>query len=170
MKRIVIKFTLVLLPIIFTGCSSSFVSFSNPFSSKPKKDLTKGIEDTPITRVLLSQYKEWKGVGYKYGGDSKDGIDCSAFAQRTFYNKLNKKIPRTTYYQSKIGKKVSRKNAKPGDLVFFKTGRKSRHVGIYLGDGKFMHVSSRKGVIISTLNNVYFKRHFWKIKRVLEDN
>ncbi|WP_164968165.1 NlpC/P60 family protein [Arcobacter sp. CECT 8986] len=169
MKKIFLKSTIVILPILFSGCSMSMNSLTSGFS-KPKKDLTKGIEDNHITRVLLSQYREWKGVEYKYGGNSKDGIDCSAFIQRTFYTKLHKKLPRTTYYQSRLGKAVKKKDAKAGDLVFFKTGRKSRHVGIYLDDGKFLHVSTSKGVIISTLDNVYFKRHFWKIKRVLEDN
>lgn len=167
MKKIFFKSTIIILPILFSGCSLSLNSLSSNF--KPKRDLTKGIEDNHITRILLSQYREWKGVEYKYGGNSKNGIDCSAFTQRTIF-KLHKKLPRTTYYQSRIGKKVKKHDAKAGDLIFFKTGRKSRHVGIYLDKGRFLHVSTSKGVIISTLDNIYFKKHFWKIKRVLEDN
>lgn len=151
---------------VFTGCSLTQGSFQS--KQMVKKPLT--IQPSnPISEVLMTQYKEWKGVKYKYGGNSKKGIDCSAFIQKTFQTKLNTQIPRTTWYQSKVGKKVSKKEAKTGDLVFFKTGRKSRHVGIYLEDGKFLHVSQKKGVIISTLENVYFKKHFWKVQRVLKD-
>lgn len=152
--------------LFFTGCSFN----QENIQSKKRIDKPLSLQPTNhISKVLMSQYKEWKGVRYKYGGNSKKGIDCSAFIQKTFKSKLNIQIPRTTWYQSKVGKKVAKNQAKTGDLVFFKTGRKSRHVGIYLEDGKFLHVSQKKGVIISTLENVYFKKHFWKVQRVLED-
>ncbi|PHO08695.1 glycoside hydrolase [Malaciobacter canalis] len=168
------KYLILTLPLLFSGCSLSLQSAKNLFNSSNNTNnisIEKEYEpqDNEIAKALLSQYSEWKGVKYRYGGNSKNGIDCSAFIQRTFQTKLNVKIPRTTYYQSRVGKKVSKKEAKVGDLVFFKTGKNSRHVGIYLDDGRFIHVSRKKGVIISTLDNVYFKKHFWKIQRVLED-
>jgi cell wall-associated NlpC family hydrolase len=54
-----------------------------------------------------------------------------------------------------------------GDLIFFKTGFNSRHVGIYLKDGKFLHASTKRGVTVSKLNNIYYSKHFWKIRRVI---
>ena len=166
MKATILVFSF-LIAFLFTGCS-----FSTQGSMTIQKDVKKPLTIEPtneLSHVFMSQYEEWKGVKYKYGGNSKRGIDCSAFIQKTFKTKLNIQIPRTTWYQSKVGKQVSKKEAKTGDLVFFKTGKKSRHVGIYLEDGKFLHVSQKKGVIISTLENVYFKKHFWKVQRIIED-
>ncbi|AXH13919.1 NlpC/P60 family protein [Malaciobacter mytili] len=154
---------LFLIPLFFTACSYT----TNPLVNPNIENIQ---SDDELTNLLLNHYYEWKGVKYKYGGNSKKGIDCSAFIQKTYITKLNVKIPRTTYYQSRVGKSVAKINAKAGDLVFFKTGKNSRHVGIYLDDGKFMHVSKKKGVIISSLDNIYFKKHFWKIQRVLEEN
>ena len=112
-------------------------------------------------------YSEWKGVKYKYGGNSKNGIDCSAFIQKAYKDKLNIKIPRTTLLQSKIGKQINKSQLELGDLVFFRTGKNSRHVGIYMQNGNFMHASTSKGVIISKLSNIYFNKHYWKAQRVI---
>ncbi|WP_297478269.1 NlpC/P60 family protein [uncultured Photobacterium sp.] len=111
-------------------------------------------------------YRNWKGTPYRYGGSSKKGIDCSAFVQVGYSSVYKKALPRTTLQLVKKGKKVNRNNAKEGDLVFFRTGRNSRHVGIYLGNLKFMHASQSKGVIISRLDNPYWRRHFWQIRRL----
>ncbi len=97
----------------------------------------------------------------------KKGIDCSAFVQRTFRDRLNIKIPRTTALQSNVGKEISINELEMGDLIFFKTGFNTRHVGIYLEGGKFLHASTKRGVIISRLDNIYYSKHFWKIKRII---
>jgi cell wall-associated NlpC family hydrolase len=67
---------------------------------------------------------------------------------------------------SHLGKKVSQNNLKPGDLVFFKTGLFSRHVGIYLDKRKFLHASTSVGVTISSLDNQYWKKNYWKSVRI----
>lgn len=121
-----------------------------------------------VNKNFSKFYKEWKGVKYKFGGNSKKGIDCSAFIQKAYMKTLNIKIPRTTLQQSKKGKNISKSELKLGDLVFFKTGRNSRHVGIYMQDGKFMHASTKKGVTISRLDNIYFRKHYWKSQRILD--
>lgn len=113
-------------------------------------------------------YEEWKNVKYKYGGNSKKGIDCSAFIQIAFKEVLNVNLPRTTKDQVKIGEKISKKQLETGDLIFFQTGINSRHVGIYLEDGKFLHASTKRGVIISKLDNPYYKKHYWTSKRVID--
>ncbi|WP_087844962.1 NlpC/P60 family protein [Photobacterium malacitanum] len=111
-------------------------------------------------------YHTWKGTPYRYGGSSKKGIDCSAFVQVGYSSVYQKMLPRTTLELVKKGKQVKRHTAKEGDLVFFRTGRNSRHVGIYLGNSEFLHASQSKGVIISRLDNPYWKRHFWQIRRL----
>jgi cell wall-associated NlpC family hydrolase len=163
------------LTLFFTACSiknepSYIESFDTSFPNKApyNYELTKSLDYEKIYNELLLQYKGWKGVRYKYGGYSKRGIDCSAFVQRTFKDRLNIYVPRTTAMQSVAGKKISREDLEIGDLVFFKTRIKVRHVGIYIGEGKFLHASTKKGVTISRLDNPYYSSHFWKIIRVIK--
>ena len=97
---------------------------------------------------------------------SQRGIDCSGFVYITYLSKFGIKLPRTTEDMSRLGKKVSQKNLVPGDLVFFKTGIYSRHVGIYLEKKRFLHASTSVGVTISSLDNHYWKKKYWKSVRI----
>ena len=119
-----------------------------------------------MNEALMDFYDEWKSVKYKYGGNSKTGIDCSAFIQRIYKEKFDVNIPRTTRTQVKVGKKIKRSELEMGDLVFFKTGVRDRHVGIYMGDGSFMHASI-KGVKFTKLDKSYYKRKYWTSRRIL---
>ena len=121
--------------------------------------------DSPTVKKLYSQYNDWRGVKYRIGGTSKKGIDCSGFVQITYKQKLNKQLPRTTELMAKKGKAIAIKNLRPGDLVFFKTGWKVRHVGIYAGKGEFIHASTSRGVIKSKLNNSYWTDAYWMSRR-----
>ena len=122
-----------------------------------------------MNQALMQFYNEWKNVKYKLGGNSKKGIDCSAFTQRIFKEKFDLKIPRTTRTQVKVGKEIKKSELQMGDLVFFKTGRTDRHVGIYMGDGRFMHASI-KGVKFTKLNKPFYKRKYWTSRRIIDDN
>lgn len=113
-----------------------------------------------VKQKLLSQYANWKGAPYQYGGLSKRGIDCSGFVQITFQNQFGRHLPRTTQQQAKVGSAISKSQLQAGDLVFFKTGYNKRHVGIALGNSEFMHASTSKGVIISNLENSYWLKHY----------
>ena len=115
---------------------------------------------------LYDFYAKWEGVRYKLGGESMTGIDCSAFIQKAFEEKLALEMPRTTLLQAKVGKEVNKDELETGDLVFFKTGR-SKHVGIYMENGKFMHASTSYGVTISELSNSYFAKNYWKAQRII---
>lgn len=116
--------------------------------------------------VRLKKYlSSWKGVKYRRGGTSERGIDCSALTQLTYKTIYGVQLPRTVAGQSKKGVRVDKSSLLPGDLVFFKTGLRSRHVGIYIGDNQFIHASRSKGVISSSLNNSYWRRKFWQAKR-----
>lgn len=123
--------------------------------------------DEEITKALMDFYSEWKNVRYRFGGTSKKGIDCSAFTQRAFKEKFNIKIPRSTRYQVKSGTAVKKSDLKLGDLVFFKTGKIDRHVGIYMGDGKFMHASI-KGIKLTNLDKPFYKKTYWTSRRVMQ--
>jgi cell wall-associated NlpC family hydrolase len=162
--------TILFILLTFQACSTKNNYKSESFNhnkSFPNKSTETTKEDL-LYENLKAQYIDWKGVKYKYGGYSKNGIDCSAFVQRTFKDKLNIQIPRTTALQSEFGEEVSIEDLKMGDLVFFKTGFKVRHVGIYLEGGKFLHASTKRGVTISRLDNPYYEKHFWKVIRVLD--
>lgn len=115
---------------------------------------------------LYAQLKEWHGVRYREGGLSKRGVDCSGFVHLTFRQRLGLNIPRTTELLQKAGRVISRKHLRAGDLVFFKTGISKHHVGIYVENGKFIHASSSRGVMMSDMHNVYWSRHYWKSERL----
>lgn len=165
------KVILILLALLsMAGCSSPPADATNTantvkaLTSTPKHNVAQTL---PIHKNIFDGvYHNWKGTPYRYGGSSKKGIDCSAFVQVGYSSVYQKLLPRTTLELVKKGKQVKRNNAKEGDLVFFRTGRNSRHVGIYLGNLKFLHASQSKGVIISRLDNPYWKRHFWQIRRL----
>lgn len=122
-----------------------------------------------LKAALKNYYKKWKGVPYVYGGRSQNGIDCSSFVQHTYNAVESYELPRTTVQQARLGMSVSRSNLETGDLVFFKTGLASHHVGVYLGRGRFMHASSSQGVTISRLDNVYWRQHYWQSRRIVAD-
>jgi len=121
-----------------------------------------------VQSLLRRQYKEWKGVRYRLGGDSKRGIDCSAFVRTAMKSGLGVSLPRTTALQSGVGNTISKSQLQPGDLVFFKTGfLKRRHVGIYMGNQVFLHASTSRGVVLSKLNSSYWQEHYWHSRRVM---
>ena len=122
---------------------------------------------TILNDELYDFYTQWEGVKYQLGGESKDGIDCSAFIKKAFEEKFSLEMPRTTTLQSQVGREINKDELDVGDLVFFKT-RNSQHVGIYMEDGKFIHASTKSGVTISELDNPYFSKNYWKAQRILD--
>ncbi|GAA4497746.1 NlpC/P60 family protein [Pseudaeromonas paramecii] len=119
-----------------------------------------------IRAQLFEQYHHWKGVPYRVGGQSRHGVDCSGFVQLTFAERFGLDLPRDTSGQATQGRQVSQQALQPGDLLFFKTGYSTRHVGIYLKDRQFLHASTSRGVIISELDNPYWSRHYWQARRL----
>jgi cell wall-associated NlpC family hydrolase len=157
---------LISLAVVLTGCAGSHDSRKTAqYSSPVRKSIDISNTDN-IKRRLYSQFKEWKSVKYKLGGLSKRGIDCSGFVYLTYLKRFGIKLPRTTALQARNGRKVLKRKLKAGDLVFFKTSRKVRHVGIYIEDGKFLHASTSRGVTISRLDNSYWSKKYWKAVRI----
>ena len=111
-------------------------------------------------------YNEWKNVRYKLGGESKKGIDCSAFTQRVFKDKFGIELPRTTLTQVNVGVEVKKSDLKMNDLVFFKTSKRNKHVGIYMGNGSFLH-SSIKGIQFTELDKPFYKDTYWTARRIM---
>ncbi len=146
----------VLLVCLISGCTGKH--------SVEKPEIALGI-NSPVTDKLYKQYNSWRGVQYREGGLSKKGVDCSGFVYLTYRQQFNKVLPRTTELLSTIGESVSRDELRAGDLVFFKTGWKIRHVGIYLGNDEFVHASSSRGVRISSLKSPWWVDAYWMARR-----
>ena len=121
---------------------------------------------------LVSAASENLGIRYRYGGTTKNGIDCSALMCTTFSN-FDIQLPRTSIEQSQYGTVINSDEAKKGDLIFFKTSRRNRinHVGMIVdtsdGDIKFIHASVSEGVIISSVKEKYYSKKVSQFNRVL---
>ena len=157
-----------------------FVLFLVGCAGAPEPKVTKAVKAIDVTSVkkdqknsskwtkvsLSKHFKKWDKVKYRFGGLSKKGVDCSGFVYLAFLKQFDIQLPRNTALQVKLGKSISKKELKTGDLVFFRTGRNRRHVGIYLNDNKFIHASSSKGVTTSSLKNKYWSQKYWTSKRL----
>lgn len=124
-------------------------------------------EERVIRTKLDEAYNDWKGTRYILGGTSSNGIDCSAFMQVVFREYLNINLPRTTQEQMRVGNPVQKKDIKIGDMVFFRTGRNTYHVGVMINSQQFLHASTSSGVTISNLQNQYWQNIYLTTRRVL---
>ena len=124
-------------------------------------------KNTPKKEVVNTEDKikkfidGWLGVKYVFGGDSRKGIDCSAFSRRLYKSVYGISLPRTCIYQYQTVKKIKKECLELGDLIFFRTKGSGSgwHVGIFLGDDKFVHASGRgRNVMISNLSDSFYKR------------
>lgn len=149
-------FIIITLSVLISACGSSPKYYSAKSSANKQ--------------TVVKTAKKMLGVKYRYGGTSPGrGFDCSGLVQYS-HRAAGINIPRTTGQQYKAAKRISRKYLKAGDLVFFKTSvsRAVSHVGIYLGNHKFIHApSSGKRVKISSMKEKYWRKRFTGAGRVL---
>ena len=118
---------------------------------------------------FLNEIISYLNTPYRYGGESRSGIDCSAFTQKVYSNSLSVTLPRTAREQYRTWSIFKdQDNLRFGDLIYFDTSSRyfPGHVGIYLDDNLFAHASSSKGVIVSSLNNSYYASRFVGANRV----
>jgi hypothetical protein len=130
-------------------------------------DLGKDLEmTTGVSKRLKKSAFSFLGTRYRFGGTSRSGLDCSSFVQQVFRD-LDIPLPRTAREQFRTGEPVTSYELQKGDLVFFRTYASfPSHVGIYLGDNKMIHASSRDHkVVISSMNTPYFRARFIGAKR-----
>lgn len=118
-------------------------------------------------KPLIDELEKWLGTPYKYAGNSNKGIDCSGLVHHAFqnvYQVITNRRSSDLYLQCD---KISAKDIQFGDLVFFKIGgNQINHVGIYLTDNKFIHASTQSGVIVSHLEEAYYKKYFFAFGRL----
>ena len=135
-------------------------------------DQAEGATESTATPKIKKQaftdfYSEWKDVRYKMGGTSKSGIDCSGFTQKVYKEKFGVSLPRTTVTQVDLGVEVKKSELIPGDLVFFKTSKTDKHVGVYVGNGEFLHASI-KGIQFTKLDKPFYKKNYWTSRRIID--
>lgn len=129
-----------------------------------------GVALSATSNVKLYQFVyDWIGTPYRLGGDTKRGIDCSGFAYEVYEKVFNTVIGNNSRNIFSMVNPVSKEELQEGDLVFFKIrSRAISHVGVYLGNNKFAHASSSRGVMISNLNESYWQRYYYKGGRLIE--
>jgi cell wall-associated NlpC family hydrolase len=148
---------LAILTLLLTSCASTPPNSSQTTDrqqiTKPRsyEGADKGLTIADIAQSMV-------GINYRYGGSHPDeGFDCSGLV---FYShtQIGEQVPRVSYAQLAASDEVSEQDLKPGDLLFYRINGKPSHVGIYIGQGQFVHApSSGKKVRVSSMSNVYFK-------------
>ena len=128
--------------------------------------------DMPVEQLnnlpLLQQIDHWWGTRYCMGGDNESCIDCSAFTQTMLRNVYGVEVPRTAHEQYKFSTHIDDTELQEGDLVFFRSGNYISHVGLYVGNYKFVHASTSGGVTISDLNDPYWGKKYAGAGRVVD--
>lgn len=122
------------------------------------------VSPAEIENITLYNFiDKWIGVKYKYGGTTFDGVDCSGFANILYKEVYKTVLPRSSQDIAKELKNTSKEKLSEGDILLFDIdGKKNSHVGIYLANNKFVHSSTSKGVIISSLELPYYQKSFSK--------
>ena len=151
---------------------SSYLTSKAPTSSSSSSNTSSSASSSTLANKVISYAKTLLGKPYVWGAQGPSGFDCSGFTYYVFKNSVGKTLPRTSYLQSGYGTYVSKSNLKPGDLIFFDTVGVNNggvtHVGIYIGDGQFIHAASGQGkVVINNLNNSYYVSAYVNARRVL---
>ena len=134
--------------------------------------IKKANPDDYLKNSIVQNAKKHLGERYVWGGTKPNAFDCSGY-MKYLYEKAGIEIPRTAYQQSKVGQDVDRDELEKGDLLFFLTDKKRHipitHVGLYIGDDKFIHAASSKlGVIISSLSKSRYNKIYVKAKRIIQ--
>ena len=158
------------LSMLLTACSSVDRSKPARAAASPHAGaypVRVNLSRAEIAHRLKGEFAAWRGTRHRMGGNGPRGFDCSGFSLHLFAATLGLGLPRTTARQAALGWSIDRSRLKPGDLVFFRPPSYPRHVGVYVGNGEFVHASSSKGVTLSRLDSRYWRRHYWMSRRIV---
>ncbi|CAD7804825.1 Murein DD-endopeptidase MepS/Murein LD-carboxypeptidase [Chryseobacterium aquaeductus] len=155
--------------------SEKAVAISNAKNSLKNSEIAKAIKHNKTIDNILTEAQTYLGTPYRYGGMTRNGIDCSAFVLSVFGAAAGLTLPRVAASQAQEGEAIDKENLQKGDLIFFSHGRRISHVGIVEsvteeGEIKFIHAATSKGVMISSLNDSYWGPKFRFAKRVINEN
>lgn len=156
--------TFLVISVFFVfGCKAKHrATLSKSKSIEEKYSRLLGInKENILNKKLYSFVDEWYGTPYKYGGKTKKGIDCSGFVQVLFKEIYGKEVEGSSLNIYTKCNPVSKEELTEGDLVFFKIDSKNvSHIGIYLQNNKFVHATTKAGVMINDLNEEYYRKYF----------
>lgn len=151
--------------VLFNACGSS-VRYSSDKSSGNTSSGREYVNDSPVAKAVAAA-RSWLGTPYKYGGTTRQGVDCSALMMFVF-REAGKNLPRTSRQQFMVGSAVERRELRAGDLVFFNTnGSGVSHVGLFIGNDAFIHASSSQGVVREMMSAPYFTGRYMGARRIL---
>jgi len=155
--------------------SEKAVAIANAKNSLKNSEIAKAIKHNKTIDNILTEAQTYLGTPYRYGGTTRNGIDCSAFVLSVFGAAAGLTLPRVAASQSQEGESIEKENLQKGDLIFFSHGKRISHVGIVEdvteeGEVKFIHAATSKGVMISSLNDSYWGPKFRFAKRVINEN
>jgi lipoprotein Spr len=173
------KKTVLFIALLFSVLATQAQTKTVPTPTQDKPDDQESLAKDYLSQIMhvavsaTSNMKlfdfvyEWIGTPYRFGGGTKKGIDCSGFTKQLYSQVFNVDIKRNSRDIFSMVSPVKKDELKEGDLVFFKIHSRSiSHVGIYLGNNRFAHASSH-GVAVSSLDDSYYSRYFYKGGRVL---
>ncbi|HVW95125.1 MAG TPA: C40 family peptidase [Mucilaginibacter sp.] len=179
MNRMRYVYGLIAAVVIFSSCHSRRVVMRGVPGEvvKPEQSIADkysailGVDKNEIRNGRLYAFVEqWMGTPYKFGGEDRDGVDCSGLAQLLEQEVYGINIPRSTSQQINVIKRKYEDQLVEGDLVFFDyDGRKFSHVGVYLQNGFYVHASSSHGVIITRLHDPYTYKYFSRCGSIVVD-
>ncbi|MCU7614381.1 NlpC/P60 family protein [Chryseobacterium sp. GMJ5] len=161
--------------LISSFVSEKTVALSNEKNSLKNSEIAKAIKHNNTIDNILAEASTYLGTPYRFGGTTRNGIDCSAFVLSVFGAAAGLNLPRVAASQAQQGDRVEKSNLQKGDLIFFSHGSRISHVGIVEsvtaeGEVKFIHAATSKGVMISSLNDSYWGPKFRFAKRVINEN
>lgn len=157
------------LSVLLVSCHSKReLTKTDTKDSSAKYAALLGVSETDFKNKKLAGFlDQWYGTPYKYGGSEKSGIDCSHLSSKIMQEVYGKKISGTAGDMQKVSEHISEGKLKEGDLIFFKIESKNvSHVGVYITNHRFVHASSKRGVMISDLNEPYFKKYYYTAGRI----
>ncbi|MCL2690282.1 MAG: C40 family peptidase [Chitinispirillia bacterium] len=186
-KNIITAAAFVIIALTLGGCSPS-VRYTR--EQQPQSSAAGSSQSTQSTRTgpqqpsaqlprpgsrasqnkLVQAAESYLGTPYKYGGMSRAGVDCSGYTVLVYREVYGVNLPRTSAKMWKKGRPLSVSAARPGDLCFFRMrGKKGKidHVGIYMGNNRFIHASTSSGVMYNNLKDDYYSKRFAGIRRML---
>ena len=157
---------------LFGGCLSPSVRYTRDSGTNVRESAAPSTSRKSVSSVLQGQLEQivqsYLGTPYKYGGRSREGLDCSGLVGLIYREVYGLDLPRSSGRMFKKGKSIPPQLARAGDLVFFRGGmfNQINHVGIYMGEKRFVHASSSNGVIYSELSEPFFSKRFVAIRRM----
>ncbi len=155
--------------LLFVGChSSKKISQTHKKPSSLLEKYSQLLGAKVSNQRLYEVVDHWMGKPYKYAGNDERGIDCSGLVNQLMKQVYQRPINANSQRLYEISKKINTHELREGDLIFFKIDSKNvSHVGFYLANRKFIHSTTQAGVMINSMDEVYYKKYYFAVGRIL---